>query len=678
MENQAILHQQALEKLARLITQEQGCAAVIAPDNKVWADELEEQKKKSGDQFMVLIVGIFSTGKSSMINALIGEKLLPSGLLPETGVLTELHYGDMKRITVYPKPGKYTSDAPFELEETTTAEIKKYVSLNTRARRSGEQKQPESPFEKMVIEWPLPILKEGIVLVDTVGLDDPYGNGEITQRYLSQADAILYLLSCEKPPATEPDRNELTMLQAYGFQDILFTYTHHDVALQAYEDDEAGLQNMKEVNYAFCSDFTSLGEDSIHYVDSHMGLAGSVEQDAEKRMRSGYPDLEKFLESYLVQNKGKEQIRVITAAMKTKHDAMVKAAEAQDFAARTDKIRFEEIAAAKRKDLDAIAQRSQRTAKSFRTLMNTLYPEIETKVRQFLTQLPNEVNLDDYTVQTQLPSGFARLNPIAQNKKASQLMDELRKAYEDRIKETSAVWARTTLAPFIQEKVAQYAKTVEKEINDIAADLSEIESSITGVDTSKKDGAQRTLVNAASAVVFGLITQDWLSAATIGAYGVRKFTHTLVADAAVGVVDGIIFGLTATFSLPLLMASLAVANLLALVIDSNKAQTASAKREVCKNLKKLHSKPEMIDQTTKEMIGYLKKQIDQICDTMDQALASDLSEHEQMINRAIQAAKSSAGDREDGIRRRQEAMAQMDQVMAQANAIRADYGLEAL
>lgn len=677
MENQAVLHQQALEKLARLITQEQGCAAVIAPDNRMWADELEEQKKKSGDQFMVLIVGIFSTGKSSMINALIGEKLLPSGLLPETGVLTELHYGDVKRITVYPKPGKYACDAPFELSETTTAEIKKYVSLNTRARRSGDA-QPESPFQKMVIEWPLPILKEGIVLVDTVGLDDPYGNGAITQQYLSQADAILYLLSCEKPPATEPDRNELNMLQAYGFQDILFTYTHYDVALQAYEGDKEGLQNMKEVNYSFCSDFTSLGEDSIHYVDSHMGLAGAVEEDAEKRMRSGYPDLEKFLESYLVQNKGKEQIRVITAAMKAKHDAMIKTAQAQDFAARTDKQRFAEIAAAKQKDLEAIAQRSQHTGKTFRALMNTIYPEIEAQVRQFLTQLPKKINLDGYAVQTQLPSGFARLNPIAQNKKMAQLSDELRKAFEDRIKEASAAWARTELTPFVQEKVTQYAKTVEHEINDIAADLSEIEASITGATTGKEKGTQKLLLNAASGVLYGLITQDWMSAATLGAYGMRKFTHTLLADTAICVVEGIIFGLTATFSLPLLMASMAVGNLLALVVDSNNAQTATAKREVCRSLRAVHSSPSMIEKTTQEMLEYMKNQIDHICDVMDQALNSDLAEHGQLISQAIQAAQSSAEDQENGIRSRQEALGKMDEVMAQVNAIRADYGLEAL
>ena len=676
MENQAVLHKQALEQLARLITQEQGCAAVIAPDNKVWTEELEEQRRKSGDQFMVLIVGIFSTGKSSMINALIGEKLLPSGLLPETGVLTELHYGDVKRITLYPKPGKYISDAPFDLEETTSEEIKKYVSLNTKARRSGEQ-QPESPFQKMVIYWPLPILKEGIVLVDTVGLDDPYGNGEITQRYLSQADAILYLLSCEKPPATEPDRNELTMLQAYGFQDILFTYTHHDVALQAYEGDDEGLQNMKEVNYDFCSDFTSLGEDSIHYVDSRLGLAAAVEGNEEQRVQSGYPDLEKFLETYLVGNKGKEQIRVITAAMKTKYDAMAKSAEAQDFAARTDQKHFEEIAAAKRKDLNAIAERSKHTGRSFRALMNTIYPEVETQVRQFLTQVPKEVNLDDYNVQTQLPSGFARLNPIAQNKKMSQLTDELRKAYEDRIKEASANWARTTLTPYIQGKVTQYAKTVEQEINDIAADLTEIETAITGVDPSKGTKG-KALANAASGLVYGLITQDWISAATIGAYGMRKFTRTLLADVAAGVVGGIIFSITATFSMPILIAAVAVANLLALVIDSNKAQIAAVKREVSKNLRKTHSKPDMIEQITQEMMNYMKNQINEICDAMDEALASDLRDHELLINQSIEAAQSSVEERANGIRRRKEALEQLEEIFSQINGIRKNYGLEAL
>ena len=42
------------------------------------------------------VVGNFSTGKSSMINAVIGKPLLSVEITPETAVPTEVYYGDNK------------------------------------------------------------------------------------------------------------------------------------------------------------------------------------------------------------------------------------------------------------------------------------------------------------------------------------------------------------------------------------------------------------------------------------------------------------------------------------------------------------------------------------------------------------------------------------------------------
>ena len=90
-------HKKVLEELAALISREEQCAAVIAPENTVWKEDLAKTKEKTGEKFVVLVMGIFSSGKSSMINALIGEELLPTGFLPETAVLGEMHYSTEKR-----------------------------------------------------------------------------------------------------------------------------------------------------------------------------------------------------------------------------------------------------------------------------------------------------------------------------------------------------------------------------------------------------------------------------------------------------------------------------------------------------------------------------------------------------------------------------------------------------
>ena len=98
-------HNENLVQVAGLLTEEKQCAVTIAPEHTEIQLILEEQKKKTAEAFKVLIVGDFNAGKSSMINALAGRKLLPTGSLPETGVITELVYGEQYRITLYPKEG---------------------------------------------------------------------------------------------------------------------------------------------------------------------------------------------------------------------------------------------------------------------------------------------------------------------------------------------------------------------------------------------------------------------------------------------------------------------------------------------------------------------------------------------------------------------------------------------
>ena len=134
MSNMVVDHKQVLMQLANLVTEEEDCAAQIYLDSEQIREKkaaLEIERKRTSEPFNVLVIGAFSSGKSSMINALIGEELLPTGFLPETAVLGELHYGQQKRITLYPKKGRWEGgDAPFDLKETSSEEIAKYVSLS--------------------------------------------------------------------------------------------------------------------------------------------------------------------------------------------------------------------------------------------------------------------------------------------------------------------------------------------------------------------------------------------------------------------------------------------------------------------------------------------------------------------------------------------------------------------
>ena len=173
-------HRMTLNQLAGLIQEEQDCVVEIYSDADDITATLKYTLQKADEKFVVLFIGGFACGRTSIINALIGEDLLSTGFLPETAVLTELHYGSRKRITLYPKKGKWEGgDDPFDLCEVTTNEIRKYVSLYTEdaikaIKQNGDDVRITAKFEKMVIYWSLDILKNGVVLVDTPRMNELY------------------------------------------------------------------------------------------------------------------------------------------------------------------------------------------------------------------------------------------------------------------------------------------------------------------------------------------------------------------------------------------------------------------------------------------------------------------------------------------------------------------------
>src|SRR5581483_85863 len=50
------------------------------------------------DRFNLAVVGQFKRGKSTLMNAVIGRDLLPTGLLPLTSAITTLCYGPKPRV----------------------------------------------------------------------------------------------------------------------------------------------------------------------------------------------------------------------------------------------------------------------------------------------------------------------------------------------------------------------------------------------------------------------------------------------------------------------------------------------------------------------------------------------------------------------------------------------------
>jgi GTP-binding protein EngB required for normal cell division len=120
------------------------------------------------------LFGRVSSGKSSLLNALLNTSVLPVGVLPITAVPTRLQYGTTLHAVVTFGSGRS--------ETVTVEELGNLVS---------EQGNPGNSrnVARAIVQVPSPRLKQGIVLVDTPGL------GSLAKR--GSAETLAYLPSCD-------------------------------------------------------------------------------------------------------------------------------------------------------------------------------------------------------------------------------------------------------------------------------------------------------------------------------------------------------------------------------------------------------------------------------------------------------------------------------------------------
>ncbi len=144
--------------------------------------------------FRLLVLGDMKRGKSTFLNALIGENLLPSDVNPCTALLTILRYGSEKKVTVYFNDGKSPKQLDFKSFKQN------YTIDPAEAKRLEAENKPAFPdIDCAVVEYPLPLLEKGIEIVDSPGLNDTEARNELSLGYINNCHAILFVLRATQP-----------------------------------------------------------------------------------------------------------------------------------------------------------------------------------------------------------------------------------------------------------------------------------------------------------------------------------------------------------------------------------------------------------------------------------------------------------------------------------------------
>ncbi|MGA9671622.1 MAG: dynamin family protein, partial [Terracidiphilus sp.] len=135
------------------------------------AEEARELAARvSEGRFYVACVGQFKRGKSTLLNALVGHEVVPTGFVPVTAVPTVIRFGDKPQARVRMRDGAWRDVAMTDLKEYVTEEL------------NPENKREVDGAEVFV---PSPLLSSGMCFVDTPGLGSVFtGNTATTQAFI--------------------------------------------------------------------------------------------------------------------------------------------------------------------------------------------------------------------------------------------------------------------------------------------------------------------------------------------------------------------------------------------------------------------------------------------------------------------------------------------------------------
>jgi len=134
-------------------------------------------------ELRVVVFGEFSRGKSTLINALLGRRVLQAKAMPTTGHITRIVHGERDEVRALMRGGEVQTCGLDDLGSFTT------LDLDRKARED---------VEAIEVAVTCPLLRDGIVLIDTPGVCDPRAQTERALAAIASADLVLLVLNASQ------------------------------------------------------------------------------------------------------------------------------------------------------------------------------------------------------------------------------------------------------------------------------------------------------------------------------------------------------------------------------------------------------------------------------------------------------------------------------------------------
>jgi replication fork clamp-binding protein CrfC len=393
--------------------------------------------------FRLLVLGDMKRGKSTFLNALIGERLLPSDVNPCTAVLTVLRYGVDKKVTIYFNDGKKPQELDFQ------AFKHKYTIDPAEAKKLEQEKQQAFPdVDYAMVEYPLPLLEKGIEIVDSPGLNDTEARNELSLGYINNCHAILFVLRASQPCTLGERRYLENYIKGRGLT-VFFLINAWDQVKEALidPDDTEELQEaedrLRQVFQANLAEYCYVDGHNIY--DERVFELSSI-QALRKRLKNpeasldgtGFPEFMGALNTFLTRERAVAELRQVRTLARTTcnntREAIARRIPLLDKDVNQLKQRIDSV----EPEFNKLKNIRDEFQQEIRATRDTQARAISESFRSYVLNLGNTFETDFLRYQPEL-----NLFDFLSSGKREAFNAALQKAFEQYITDKSAAWSLT-------------------------------------------------------------------------------------------------------------------------------------------------------------------------------------------------------------------------------------------
>jgi small GTP-binding protein len=285
------------------LQQLQAFSQELALDDQQTTNVLQKIEKGS---FSIAVVGEFNNGKSTFINALLGESILTANIVATTATLSRIAYGAKPKAELYFKDGREQGIALGQLEH--------YVTKLT-----SESEATATTLKEAVVYYPVPCCRNNVEIIDTPGLSDVADMTAVTLSVLDRCDLAIVVISALKPFSLSEGNFLTEQLLTSGVGRVLFVLNGID---NFNPEDAERITSLVETRIKDCihqwaeqqpdpKECLKIGESKVFGVSALQALQAKQTKDLKLLAQSRFENFEHALEVTLNQERDLIRLQMI-------------------------------------------------------------------------------------------------------------------------------------------------------------------------------------------------------------------------------------------------------------------------------------------------------------------------------------------------------------------------------